>query len=65
MEGGDALGFGEFDEFDGVGGVAASDDDDGLGALLDEGEDVGLPFFCGAADGVEDEGVGVELFEFA
>lgn len=63
MEGGEALGFGEFDEFDGVGGVAAADDDDGLGALLCEEEDVGLAFFGGAADGVEDEGVGVECFE--
>lgn len=44
--------------------MAAADDYDGLGALGDEVEDIGLTFFGGAADGVEDEGMGVEFFNF-
>ena len=36
VEGGAAVGFGEFDEFAGVGGVPTSDDDDGFGTLFDE-----------------------------
>ena len=35
MKSGAAVRFGEFDQFAGVGGVAASDDDDGFGSLLD------------------------------
>ncbi len=63
VESGAAVGFGKFDEFAGVGGVATSDDDDGFGALLDEVFEAGLAFFGGAANGVEDLGFGVEFEE--